>query len=137
MSDDEHYRAFKHIQESISPAEGVINEMTPTEVEQALVDEGYNTSELKERVHDAKSRFAGRYALMLARRQRKESVTTSIDSSIDVPNSKSAIIRAFEVKYGDTMPMAARNYREASYEELRILYTDLMEGELPESESCE
>ncbi|MGJ8637803.1 MAG: hypothetical protein ACSHYA_00290 [Opitutaceae bacterium] len=136
MNEEDSYKAFKHIQASISPTEEQINAMTRSEVSHALEDEGYIKEELEAKTNSAKARFSGRYALLLARR-RREMKEAIVQEPIDFPADKDSIIKVFEAKYGDEMPMAARNYRNASYEELCLLYQDMMEGDCPDSKASE
>jgi hypothetical protein len=125
--ENEAYEAFKYLHSASVPDEAAIDAMSEEQVDQFLADTGCDLNKLRERLAERKKRFSGRYALMLARRERLTRKEREGFEPI-VPDTKEGIITAFEHCFGDAMPIAARGYKTADYEELRRLYLDLFGG---------
>ncbi len=114
---------FRLLQVSSLPDEEAIDAMTPEQVAQCLADAGIDPAKLQLKIAERKKKLAGMFALMRAH-QARTAPQASVPA-VAVPGTREAIIAYFEQRYGQEMPMAARNYRSASYEELKQLFLDL------------
>lgn len=123
----EKMEAFKYLHSATVPDETTLDAMSKEEVEQFLTDAGCDLKTLRARIADRKKKFAGRYALMLARQRRLASKAEPAPEPA-VPDTKEGIIAYFEQHFGANLPLAARNFKSADYSELRRLYLDLVGG---------
>ena len=124
----EKMEAFKYLHSASVPDEATLDAMSRAEVEQFLADAGCDMKTLRARIADRKRKFAGRYALMLAR-QRRLAGKPDGGPEPSVPDTKEGISAYFEQHFGANLPLAARNFKSADYSELRRLYLDLVGGE--------
>lgn len=124
MTPQDDLEAFKHLHRSTVPDEAALEAMSRDQIAEYLKEEGIDLPQLRARMADRRKKFAGKYALMLAAQKRKKAGAGA--PVMAVPATREGIIAAFEAKFGDKMPMAARKYRTADYEELKQLYVDLM-----------
>ena len=123
----EKMEAFKYLHSVSVPDEKTLDVMSNEEVVEFLTNTGCDMKMLRERMADRKKRFSGRYALMLARQQRL-AVKKENGPEPSVPETREGIIAFFDQHFGENLPLAARNFKSADYNELRRLYLDLMGG---------
>jgi hypothetical protein len=117
--------AFKYLLSASLPRDEAIDALSAKEVDELLKETGFEQSKLEERIAEQKKKFSGRYAMMLARRRRIHASAVEKAPAIEIPATREAIIAYFTEHYGEEMPMAARNFKDADYDELRQLFVDL------------
>ena|ERR1700679_2919254 len=117
--------AFEFLFSASVPSEAAIESMSTEELDEFLKDSGFDLPKLDARIAEQKKKLLGRYALMLAHRRRLEKKEVLETPVTQVPDTREAIIAYFQERFGEEMPFAARNFKAASYEELRLLYLDL------------
>ena len=125
MKNKKEIEAFRFLQATSYPSDGVIEGMSETEVDDYLREDGKDIEELNNKIDELKNHYSGRYALIVARNERiKEE---SSDRFIGViPTTKEEIIQQLAERFGDNIPLAARNFKSANYDDLRQLFIDLL-----------
>ncbi len=116
--------AFRQLQKATLPDNETIEKMLEPELDEFMADTGTDMKGLNERIAAAKKKFAGRYALMRARMARRAGAAPK-PCSVPVPSTREEIIAYFSEHYRHELPMAARNFKSATYEELRQMFIDL------------
>lgn len=130
MKPNDKLEAFRHLHAASVPDEAALDAMSPAEIDAFLASEGVDLTKLNQRLADKKKRFAGQYALMLARQRRLARPEASAPT-ITVPPTREAILKHLKQKYGESLPLAARNCLDMNYEELSRLFLDLEGGDPP------
>lgn len=127
MKPNDKLEAFRHLHGASVPDEAALEAMSAADIDAFLASEGVDLSKLRQRLAEKKKRFAGQYALMLAR-QRRLARPDTLAPGIAVPPTREAILKFLKQKYGEELPLAARNCQDMNYEEMSQLFLDL-EGE--------
>lgn len=125
MSPDEHLEAFKFLHSAAVPDERKIDGMSEVELDAHLAAQGTDIAKLNQRIADRRLQFAGRLALLAARKRRLADAQTP-EPNIAIPATKAEIIEALKAHFGQELPLAAQNARGMEYEELGQLYRDMM-----------
>jgi hypothetical protein len=120
------FDAFKYLLSASLPRDEAIDALSAKEVDDLLKETGFEQPKLDERIAEQKKKFSGRYAMMLARRRRLQASAVEEAPAIEIPATREAIIAYLADRYGEEMPMAARNFKNADYDELRQLFVDLV-----------
>ena len=123
--------AFKFLFSVSVPSDAAIESMSTEELDEFLKESGFDLPKLDARIAEQKKKLLGRYALTLAHKRRLEKREVSETPVAQVPDTREAIIAYFQERFGEEMPFAARNFKAASYVELRLLYLDLLSKKGP------
>lgn len=130
MNPNEKLEAFRHLHAASVPDEKTLDTMSPADTDAFLASEGVDLPKLTQRTAEKKKRFAGQYALMLAR-QRRLARPVMPAQTVTVPPTREEILKHLKQKYGESLPLAARNCQDMNYEELSQLFLDLESGGPP------
>ena len=124
MKDKKEIEAFRFLQATSYPSEEAIEGMSEIEVDDYLREDGVDIEELNSKINELKNFYSGRYALIVAKNERiKEDISDRFKGAI--PATREGIIQCLLEKYGDNIPLAARNFKSADYDDLRQLFIDL------------
>ncbi len=141
MNEEKKYQqAFDHIFKHAIPDQEAIDRMGKEEVEAFLADSGVDIEAYRQRVAERKQHFAGKYALLQARRERLRQ-TEREQPEIEVPETKEGILQKLSAILNAPNParVYGRNFEDIGYDELRQLYIDTVKedpgkyGDDPES----
>ena len=130
MNPDEHHEAFKFLHGASVPDEKNIDAMSEAELDEYLAAQGMDVAKLNQKIEERKLQFAGRFALLAARRRRLAEQNLP-EAEIRIPGTKEEIIQALRDQFGADLPLAAQKFRGMDYAELGQLYRDLM-GKRPQ-----
>ena len=110
------------------PAEEKLDGMTPSELDEFLVENGVDLAKLDAVAHDLKAKLPGRIAMAKARRERLSKASSTTPGIHRIPPTRQAIIDALVAKFGsiNSIPLAARSFESMGDEEWRSLYLDVM-----------
>lgn len=130
MNPDEHLEAFKFLHGASVPDEKRIDAMSEAELDAHLTAQGTDLTKLNQRIAERRLQFAGRFALLAARKRRLAEANLP-EPEIPTPATKAEILEALKKHFGEELPLAAHNARGMEYEELGQLYRDMMGKKRP------
>lgn len=125
MKPDEHFEAFKYLHAAAVPDDKKIDAMSEAELDEYLAGHGTNVTELNQKIAARKEQFAGRLALLAARKRRLAEARAP-QEDLPIPATKDELIQALKARFGEELPMAAQKFRGMDYDELGQLYRDMM-----------
>lgn len=123
MNSEDYLTTFRFLTNETTPSKKDLDEMSCSELEERLADEGYDLPAFKARISAKKKMFDGKFAFAEARRKlAKRQFTNSI--KINLSDDRISLLEFIQDNYPEEQ-MAARNLKSLSVEDLKSLISDL------------